>query len=296
MKVLVTGGSGRLAGYLCREFGDCELLLTDYMDPPDDYRKGLDFVQADLNQFSECQSLINQFGPDLIVALAALPYPTDREGSKLPEQQPGRPPSTFDTTMRVNLMGLYYLMMAAVEGGVKAVIQTSSIVTVQSDGRRYPYLPLDERYQADLVNSYTYTKVVGELMLEWFSNVHDIQCIAMKPAAIWTPERCQQNAREVKPRTNWASFLWHYVDSRDVAWAHRLACDALDRLPKFDSFLVHAPDTQAMEDSRELVEKFRPDILETAPVYLKGRQSFYSTKKAYNAFGFVPRFSWTDWL
>ena len=294
MKVLITGGSGRLGGYVCREFSDCDLLLVDLVDPPDEYRRGLPFKKVDLTKFEDCQSTINEFGPDVILALAALPSPTDGNGSKGTPARHGRPAMPFDTTMNVNIMGLYYLLMAAVESNVKTVIQTSSIVSVESDGTRYPYLPLDERNQADLTNSYNYSKVAGELMLKWFSSVHDIQAIGIKPAAIWSPERAQQHAQSPKPVTEWSRWMWHYVDIRDVAWAHRLACDALDRLPKFDSYLVHAADTQAIEDSRELVEKFRPDILETAPVYLRGRQAFYSTEKARNAIGFRPRFSWTD--
>jgi len=296
MRVLITGGSGRLAGYLCREFTDCDVLLTDLVEPPDAYRQGLDFVKADLMQFADCQKIINDFGPDVVVALAALPHPTDRQGSVPEPPRGGRPALPFDTTMNVNLMGLYYLLMASAEGGVKTFIQTSSIVSVESDGQRYPYLPLDERHQADLVNSYTYSKVVGEMMLKWFSNVHDMQTIGIKPAMILTTERAQQHAVSVKPATAWASWMWHYVDARDVAWAHRLACDARDRLPKFDSFIIHAPDTMAMEDSRELVAKLRPDILATTPVYLSGRQPFYSTQKAYNALGYRARYSWTDFL
>ena len=78
--------------------------------------------------------------------------------------------------------------------------------------------------------------------------------------------------------------------------AHRLAFDALDRLPPHDFFLISAADYRAMEDSRELVEKFRPDLLKSIPVYLRGRQGFVSCEKAHNAFGYRGRHSWTDWL
>lgn len=294
MRILITGGSGRLAGYICREFADCELLLVDRVEPPDDHRRGLAFERADLTRFEDCRTVIDAFGPDVILALAALPVPTDEDGSAGIPAREGTPAVPFDATMRVNVMGLYYLLLAAVEGHVKAIVQTSSIATVESNGARYPYLPLDERHQADLVNSYTYTKVVGEMMLRWFTNAHPIQAVSIKPAWNWTPEQSRQHAQDVSPVTAWSPWLWHYVDIRDVAWAHRLACDALDRLPRFDAFIVHAADTYCLEDSRDLVARLRPDILATTPVYLQGRQAFYSTEKARNAFGFAPRYSWTD--
>ena len=294
MNILVTGGGGQLAKYICQEFAGHDLLLADIVEPPAD-RAGVPFRKTDLTSFEDCQAAIAECEPEVILALGALPYPTDRDGSQ-GTPRPDRPSPPFDTTMRVNILGLYYLMTAAVEANVKAVIQTSSIVTVQSyELGQYPYLPIDDDYPQTPRNSYNYTKIAGELLLEWFTAIHGIQTCCMRPAWNWTPERCQQHAQNVQPTTGWASYLWHYVDTRDVAWAHRLAFDALDRLSPHDGFLVHAADHQAPEDSRELVAKFRPDILESSPVYLQGRQSFYSCEKARNAFGYQARYSWTDW-
>jgi nucleoside-diphosphate-sugar epimerase len=133
-------------------------------------------------------------------------------------------------------------------------------------------------------------------MLKWFSKTFGIQTCCLRPAWNWTPEYSREHALKVEPAAKWSSWLWHYVDTRDVAWAHRLAFDALDRLPPHDAFLIHAADHAAMEDSRELVEKLRPDLLQSSPVYLSGRQAFYSCEKAHNAFGYRGRYSWTDWL
>ena len=35
MNVLITGGSGRLAGYVAREFSDHQVVLTDVRPPPE---------------------------------------------------------------------------------------------------------------------------------------------------------------------------------------------------------------------------------------------------------------------
>lgn len=295
MNILVTGGSGHLAKYVVQEFADHDLLLMDIVPPPAD-RGEVPFFQGDLTSFEDCQRAMAECDPQVILALGALPGPTDDPMRRERAIASGRTLRPFDTTMRVNIIGLYYLMMAAVEAKVEAVIHTSSIVAVQSDGIRYPYLPIDDNYPPCPTNSYNYSKIAGELMLKWFAKTFGIQTCCTRPAWNWPPERCQRHAREVEPAAKWSSWLWHYVDTRDVAWAHRLAFDALDRLPPHDAFLIHAADHAAMEDSRELVEELRPDLLQSSPVYLRGRQAFYSCEKAHNAFGYRGRYSWTDWL
>jgi nucleoside-diphosphate-sugar epimerase len=292
MNVLVTGGSGKLAGYVVREFSDQQVFLMDTREPPDD-RSHLRFLQGDLTNMDDCRRVIAASKPTVIVALGAIPSPTDRE--KEVDRKEG--PRPFDTTMQVNVMGLYYLMTAAAEAGVGAVIQTSSIVTIIGRGTEYQYLPVDDSHPGCATDSYIYSKMAGELMLQWFSNTHGIKTHCCRSAWIWTPEELEEHAQNICPAEGWEeSSLWYYVDIRDVARAHRLIFDALDRLPPHDRYLITAADHRAQEDSRELVEKFRPELANTIPINLNGRQSFASCKKAGNAFGYKPLFSWTDWL
>jgi len=293
MNILVTGGSGNLAKYIAQEFADHDLMLMDLLPPPAD-RARLPFIQGDLANYEDCAKAVAACQPEVILAPGAVPYPTDgisrarreAEGQKLPP---------FDMTMRSNVLGLYYLMQCAVEAKVKAVIQTSSIVAVESDGTNYRYLPIDDVHPGSPSNSYNYSKIAGELMLQWFTRTYGIQTLCPRPAWNWTPEMSQKHAREVQPVTAWANYLWHYVDTRDVAHAHRSIFDAMDRLPKHDAYLLHAADHQCLEDSRELVQKLRPDLIGKIPVYLRGRQAFYSCERAHNAFGFKARYSWTDY-
>ncbi len=295
MNILVTGGSGHLARYICQEFADHHLLLADIVEPPAD-RAGLPFVKTDLTSFEDCRAAIAACEPAVILALGAIPHPTDDPKRRQQAAAAGRPMLPADTTMKVNVIGLYNLMMAAAEAGVKAVIQTGSIVTVVTFGLPVHYLPVDERHPGFAVNSYNYSKITGELMLRWFTATYGIQTLVARPAWNWLPEQLQQYAREVQPATAWDPILWHYADTRDVAWAHRLMFDARDRLLPHDAFLIHAPDHRAKEDSRELVEKFWPEALGSIPVRLRGRDPFVSCQKAYNAFGYRGRYSWTDWL
>lgn len=288
MRVLITGGSGRLAGYVAQEFADREVVLTDLRPPPED-RAHLPFLAADLTAGADCRRVVAESGAEAIVALGAIPYATDRADRAAAAAPP------FDTTIRVNVLGLYYLLTAAAEAGVKLVVQTSSIVTVKGGATTYRYLPLDDEHPGWTTDSYVFSKRAGELMLEWFWRAHGIRTIGCRPAWIWTPQELREHARRVGPTTQWDSALWHYVDIRDVARAHRLLFDAAPRLPPASCYLVTAADHRAPEESRELVARLRPELLEAIPVDLRARQSFVSSAKARAAVGYEARYSWTDW-
>ena len=288
MNVLVTGGSGRLAGYVVREFAGHELVLTDLRPPPDD-RAHLPFLAADLTAMEDCRRVVAESGAEAIVALGAIPYATDDAN-----RGAGATPA-FDTTIRVNVLGLYYLLTAAAEAGIKLVVHTSSVVTIKGGATTYRYLPLDDAHPGCVSNSYIFSKMAGELMLEWFWRAHGLRSVGCRPAWIWTPEQLQEHARTIAPTTEWESALWHYVDIRDVARAHRLLFDAAERLPPHEYYLIGAADHRAPEESRELVERLRPELLEEIAVDLSGRQAFVSCAKARAAIGYEARHSWTDW-
>lgn len=288
MKVLITGGSGRLAGYVAREFADHQVALTDLRPPPDD-RAHLPFLAGDLTDVADCRRVVAESGAEAIVALGAIPYATDRA-----ERGDDTAPP-FDTTVRVNVLGLYYLLTAAAEAGVKLVVQTSSIVTVKGGATTYRYLPLDDDHPGWVTDSYVFSKHAGELLLEWFWRAHGIRAIGCRPAWIWTPQALQAHAGAVGPTTEWDPALWHYVDIRDAARGHRLLFDAAERLPPASCYLLTAADHRAPEESRELVARLRPELLSAIPVDLTGRQSFVSSAKARAAVGYEARHSWTDW-
>ena len=286
MKVLVTGGSGNLAGYVVREFADQQVVLTDLKPPPAD-RAHLPFLQGDLTTMEDCRRVLAESEPEAIIALGAIPFATDRPGSTsaLP----------FDTTIRVNILGLYHLLTAAAEAGVKTVVQTSSVVTIKGGATSYRYLPVDDDHPGCVSDSYNYSKMAGELMLEWFWRAHGIHSVGCRPAWIWTPEALREHARNIAPTTEWEPALWHYVDIRDVARAHRLLFDAVEHLPPHSCYLISAADHRAPEESRELLQRLRPELLDAIPIDLTGRQSFVSCAKAHAAIGYEARYSWTDW-
>jgi len=297
MKVLVTGGSGRLAKHVVRELEkDYELVLFSRSRPPED-RSDLTWIQGDLNSFQDCQRAAE--GVQAIQHLGAVPYPVDHP--QIRAQAEGREIPAFDMTMRTNIMGTYYLMRAAVQAGVKVVVMAGSNCALghgyRISEKPFPihYLPIDEEHPSDVEDSYSYSKLVGEELLASFTRAYPIRTYVTRPAGICPPERREAMAEKVQPATGWSDWLWGWVASEDVAWAHRTLMEKAEDLPPHDVYFVNGADTTALEESRELLARFRPDLLPLAEG-VKGYQSFISTEKGRRAFGYEARYTWREYL
>jgi hypothetical protein len=59
------------------------------------------------------------------------------------------------------------------------------------------------------------------------------------------------------------------------------------------AFFCNGDDTTALEPSRELIARFRPDLLPLVRD-LKGHASFLSNQKLRRTVGWEPRTSWRD--
>ena len=123
-KVLITGGSGRLAQHVANSLRkDHELRLFSRTKPPED-RDDIPWVQGDLTDYEACQRAVE--GVEAIQHLGAVPWPTDLKRARESRGMQGREMPPFDQTMNTNIMGTYYLMMAAAEAGVKTVVMAGS--------------------------------------------------------------------------------------------------------------------------------------------------------------------------
>lgn len=296
MKVLITGASGRLAGYIIRELADSyELVLTSRRKPSEDFSK-LPWIQGDLACFDDCRRMVE--GIEAIQHLGAQPWPVDHPDSRKRAEEMGIP---FDATFKTNMLGTYYLMQAAVEAGVKVVVMAGSNCALGHGYRisktPFPirFLPIDETHPCHPEDSYSFSKRAGEELLASYTRAYGIRTYVTRPAGITPGERRQQMAKNARPAGGWTDWMWCWVGSEDVAGAHRLLMENADELPPHDVYFLNADDTTALEPSRELVERFRPDLLSMfVEGYMKGHQSFLSNAKLKLAVGWEHKTSWRD--
>ncbi len=298
-KVLITGGSGHLAEFVVKALRkDYEIVLFSRNRPPED-RADLPWVQGDLLNYEDCLKAVQ--GVEVIQHLGAVPWPSDDQPTRERIAAMGRSLPPWDATMKTNIIGTYYLMRAAVEAGVKVVVMAGSNCAFghcwRVPGHEFPfkYLPLDEEHPSDVESSYSYTKLVGEELLAWFSRAYGIRTYVTRPAWIRPPETLAEHARTMKPATGWSESFWGYVASEDMADLHRTLQEKAESLPVHDVFVANAPDTLALEPTLELIEKFRPHLLPLAQGKLSGYDPFFSTAKATRLLGWRPKHSWRDY-
>jgi nucleoside-diphosphate-sugar epimerase len=294
MKVLVTGASGQLGPFVIRALREWHDVVLMSRQPPDAEFAGFPWIQGDLTVYHDCRQAVQ--GVDAIQHLAAQPWPVDHPALRGRAAAQGIP---FDATFQSNLVGLYYLMHAAVEAGVGCVVMAGSNCALGHGYRisQTPFplqtLPIDERHPSFPEDSYSYSKLAGELLLASFSRAYGIRTYVTRPAGIYAPARRQQLAHTAAPATGWDPGLWAWVGSEDVASAHRLLMEGAETLPPHEVYYLTADDTTALEPSAELIARFQPALLPFA-AGLRGHQTFFSTRKLQQAIGWQHHTSWRE--
>ena len=226
MKVLVTGVSGRLGPFIVRELERAghELVMSSRREPPAEILHW-PWVQGDIAVYEDCLRMVQGRGIEAIQHAAAQPWPVDRPGSRERAEELGIP---FDATMRSNIMGLYYLLQAALQEDVGIFVMTGSNCALghgyRISERPFPmqYLPVDEEHPSDVEDSYSYSKLVGEELLASYTRAYGMRTYALRAAGICNEERRRTMAQNVKPVEAWSPWMWAWVGSEDVASAHRL--------------------------------------------------------------------------
>jgi nucleoside-diphosphate-sugar epimerase len=298
MKVLVTGSSGRLGPYVVAALERAGHDLTLFSRrAPSEALSHLPWVEGDIRSTEGCAKAV-QGGFDAIQHLAAQPWPTDHPQERVAAKERGIP---CGTTMQSNVMGLYYLLQAALSADVGIFVMTGSNCALghgyRISDRAFPfqYLPIDEAHPSDVEDSYSYSKLAGELLLESYTRAYGMRTYAVRAAGICNEARRRGIAARAAPVSSWDPWLWEWVGSEDVASAHLLLMEKANEIEPHGVYFCNADDTTALEPSRELVERFRPDLLPLVRD-LAGHSSFLSNRRLQEAVGWVHRTSWRQYL
>ena len=185
MKVLITGASGQLGTFVIRALRERHDVILMSRQPPDAEFATLPWVHGDLTVFDDCWQAVQ--GVDAIQHLAAQPWPVDHPALRGQAAAQGIP---FDATLKSNVLGLYYLMQAAVAAGVGRVVMAGSNCALGHGYRisQTPFplqaLPIDENHAAFPEDSYSYSKLAGEMLLASYTRAYGIRTYVTRPAGI----------------------------------------------------------------------------------------------------------------
>ena len=193
---------------------------------------------------------------------------------------------------RINALGTYNVVEAAVKLGIRKTIIASSETTYglcfANEPRDPDYLPLDEDYDVNPMDSYALSKVVNEKTARAFAERSGFDIYALRIGNVIEPhEYALFPTRFADPESRKRHF-WSYVDARDLGEITRL-CIERDGLG-YQVFNAVNDDTASNLPTRTLLERFYP----TVPV--KGElgefETLLSGRKARAVLGFRPKHSW----
>jgi nucleoside-diphosphate-sugar epimerase len=193
---------------------------------------------------------------------------------------------------RINVMSTYNVLDAASKYGIRKVIVASSETTygiVFADEYRMPaYLPLDEDYPADPMDSYALSKVVNEATAKAFHarTGSDIYCLRI--GNVIDPVEYAKFPSYFKDPGLRRRILWSYIDARDLALAARLAVDT-DGLG-MQVMNVAADDASSDLPTAELLRRFYPSVPLKRP--LGEFETLLSNAKIKRLLGFQPQHDW----
>ena len=200
-------------------------------------------------------------------------------------------------TFRVNTIGTYNVIEAAVKLGIKKIIIASSETTYGicfSDGTTNPNtLPLEEDYDVDPMDSYGLSKVVNEKTARSFQRRSGFDIYALRIGNVVEPHEYTElfpqyfKNPEVRRRNAFC-----YIDARDLGQIVDL-CLKKDGLG-YQVFNAGNDHNGAILPTKELAEKFFPGV----PIIreLEEHEALFSNRKIYEVLGFREQHNWRKYV
>ena len=281
MKVLVTGGAGRVGQWVVRELLQRGHQVTVAGRAAGHVLEGTRYAVLDCTDYAAVLPLVREH--ETVVHLAAIAAP-----------MLGTSPDIF----RINCAGTYNVYEACAEAGIRKLAVASSINALGQFFGIKPlpvrYFPVDEDHPQLCSDPYSFSKKVTEEIGEYYWQRHRISSVSIRIPYVAQPAqkhldyllRC---CRE--PTTN--EFLvrnyWTWVDARDSARAFALGIEAPyeGAHPLFVNDKVNC----AGKPSRELAAAAYPNVTDWREP-IQADEALVSCRRAKALLGWEPCFSW----
>lgn len=197
-------------------------------------------------------------------------------------------------TFRVNVMGTYNVIEAAMKLGIRKVIVASSETTYgvcfAEGNKQFRSFPLEEDYDVDPMDSYGLSKVCNEHTARAFAARFGADIYALRIANVIEPHEYHRFVGFVADPMSRRYNAWSYIDARDLAQIVHL-CLQKDGLG-FQVFNAVNDTITADLPTAEFLSKYCPGVPVTRP--LTGQEAPLSNRKAREILGFREQHPWRE--
>ena len=288
-RVMFTGGSGKAGRHVVQHLVDHGYQVLNLDTKPLDNPKVRTLVTdiTDSGQvFNALSSYmgLHEFDPNLapqpvdaVVHFAAIP-----RIMLVPDNE----------VYRINVMGTYNVIEAALKLGIRKVIIASSETTyglVFNHTHRDPeYFPLDEDYPVDPRDSYATSKICNEKTAQAFAGRTGADVYAIRIGNVVEPDEYKLFPGFFAKPDFRKRIAWSYIDARDLGQIVRLAIEK-DGLG-FQIFNAVNDHTSSDLPTSELIKRYYPNV----PV--RGEmgefEGLLSNRKTKKVLGFQEAHNW----
>lgn len=197
-------------------------------------------------------------------------------------------------TFRVNVMGTYHIIEAAMKLGIRKVIIASSETTYgvcfAEGDKDYHAFPLDENYDSDPMDSYGLSKVLNEKTARAFAARFQADLYALRIGNVIEPNEYDRFPSFIAQPLLRKRNAWSYIDARDLAQIVHL-CLQKNGLG-FQVFNAVNDTITANENTAEFLKKWCPKTPHLRP--LVGDEAPLSNRKIREVLNFKEAHNWRN--
>ncbi|MEY8118468.1 NAD-dependent epimerase/dehydratase family protein [Falsihalocynthiibacter sp. BN13B15] len=293
MRILFTGGAGKAGRHVCRYLRDQGHRVVN-VDLTPLNEAGIDNLLADITDSGSMFNVMTSYANfdemeagtgvpkfDAVVHFAAVPRILIK-----PDHE----------TFRINTVGTYNVIEAAVKLGIPKVIFASSETTYGicfSDGTVNPhYLPVDEDYDVDPMDSYGLSKVVNEKTGRAFQRRSGIDIYGLRIGNVIEPDEYENFPAFFADPGVRRRNIFCYIDARDLGQIVDLC---LKKNGLGYQIFNAGNDTNSVNiPNSEILERFFPGVQLSRE--LADNEALFSNLKIREVLGFKEQHNWRQYI